>query len=226
MDEIFKKFEQIQIKNSNQKEEIHKIIENIEKINKSFQIILSKAHFKNHDKNEIVQKSKEFIPELKQHYKSLFETIPKEYHHKFYDSWKFTCSSTFFNILFLGWIENERVYLFSEIADILGLEIPEKENDLGIDVHIYLLSLFKFCSELARLCVNSVTAGNYEMPWKISLVVSEIYSRFKLLNTNNDVFGKKINSLKFDLKKIEEVVFDVHKLQTIQSLSQKITKKD
>jgi len=58
--------------------------------------------------------------------------------------------------------------------------------------------------------VNSVTAGNYEMPIKISKFVNDLYSGFRLLNLKNDNLRKRYDSIKYDMKKIEEVVYDIN----------------
>jgi len=52
--------------------------------------------------------------------------------------------------------------------------------------------------------VNSVTLGNYERPLKISVFVKELYAAFQLLNLKNDALRKRFDSIKYDVKKIEE----------------------
>ena len=61
----------------------------------------------------------------------------------------------------------------------------------------------------ARLAVNSVTIGNYTRPLEISEFVSALSNGFQLLNLKNDALRRKFDSLKYDLKKIEEVVYDI-----------------
>ena len=61
----------------------------------------------------------------------------------------------------------------------------------------------------SRLAVNSVILGDYQRPFAISSFVSDLSSGFRLLNLKNDGLRKKFDSLKYDLKKIEEVVYDV-----------------
>lgn len=61
----------------------------------------------------------------------------------------------------------------------------------------------------SRFAVNSVTAGNYSWPLKISAFVTEMNLGFRLLNLKNDNLRKKFDALKYDLKKVEEVVYDL-----------------
>ena len=59
----------------------------------------------------------------------------------------------------------------------------------------------------ARLAVNSVTAGDYSRPLRISTFINEL--GFRLLNLKNDSLRKRYDGLKYDVKKIEEVVYDL-----------------
>lgn len=61
----------------------------------------------------------------------------------------------------------------------------------------------------SRFAVNSVTSGDYSWPLKISRFVTEMNLGFRLLNLKNDSLRKKFDALKYDLKKVEEVVYDL-----------------
>ena len=64
------------------------------------------------------------------------------------------------------------------------------------------------CSQ-ARFSVNCVTQGDYERPLRISAFVGDLLTGFRLLNLKNDGLRKKFDSLKYDTKKLEEVVYDL-----------------
>lgn len=70
------------------------------------------------------------------------------------------------------------------------------------------LSSVCFCPQ-SRLAVNSVTAGDYTRPIRISNFINELDSGFRLLNLKNDPLRKRYDGLKYDVKKIEEVVYDL-----------------
>ena len=61
----------------------------------------------------------------------------------------------------------------------------------------------------SRLAVNAVTAGDYSRPLRIARFVAEMDSGFRLLNLKNDSLRKRFDALKYDLKKVEEVVYDL-----------------
>lgn len=64
-------------------------------------------------------------------------------------------------------------------------------------------------SELSRFATNSVTLGDYDRPLNISRFMADLNSGFRLLNLKNDGLRKRFDALKYDVKKIEEVVYDI-----------------
>lgn len=95
----------------------------------------------------------------------------------------------------------------------------------------YLLSLIILIDELARLAINSVTLGDYQVPLRISQFVKDLHAGFQVLNLKNDILRKRSDSIKYSVsvplpsrtekrttdadlagskvKKIEEVVYDL-----------------
>lgn len=61
----------------------------------------------------------------------------------------------------------------------------------------------------ARFAVNAVTYGDYDRPLQIQKFVAELNAGFRLLNLKNDSLRKRFDALKYDVKKIEEVVYDL-----------------
>ena len=57
--------------------------------------------------------------------------------------------------------------------------------------------------------MNSVIQGDYQRPFAISSFLSDVTAGFRLLNLKNDLLRKKFDSLKYDVKKVEEIVYDV-----------------
>ena len=67
--------------------------------------------------------------------------------------------------------------------------------------------------------MNAVTAGDYARPIRIAKFIGELDSGFRLLNLKNNSLRKRFDGLKYDLKKVEEVVYDV----TIRGLNAETT---
>lgn len=54
-----------------------------------------------------------------------------------------------------------------------------------------------------------MTLGDYERPLNISRFVADLSAGFRLLNLKNDNLRKRFDVLKYDVKKIEEIVYDI-----------------
>jgi len=57
----------------------------------------------------------------------------------------------------------------------------------------------------SRLAVNAVTAADYTLPLEIVAFMTDLDAGFRLLSLKNDSLRKKFDSLKYDMKKVEEV---------------------
>lgn len=91
----------------------------------------------------------------------------------------------------------------------MGLAAEKGQGRFHLDLEDYLGGLILVSNELARLSVNSVTHGDYARPLRISAFLNDLLGGFRLLNLKNDNLRKKFDSLKYDLKKVEEVVYDL-----------------
>lgn len=113
-----------------------------------------------------------------------------------------------------------------EVADILGCKYcyllfcvavfhqifvvkTSQLDGFHLDIEDYLMGLLQLATELSRFAVNSVTQGDYERPLSISRFVADLNSGFRLLNMKNDGLRKRFDTLKYDVKKIEEIVYDI-----------------
>jgi predicted translin family RNA/ssDNA-binding protein len=73
----------------------------------------------------------------------------------------------------------------------------------------YLLSLTDLTPELSRLATNAVTLGDFELPMIISAFVKDLFAGFQLLNLKNDILRKRADAVKYDVKRVEDVVYDL-----------------
>ncbi|KAL3219179.1 hypothetical protein MRX96_030628 [Rhipicephalus microplus] len=126
----------------------------------------------------------------------------------FHDHWRFVTQRLCFLAALTIYLEEERLVQREQVADLLGVCV-EQDKGFHLDLDDYLSGLLMLADELSRFAVNSVTAGNYSWPMKISKFVTEMNLGFRLLNLKNDSLRKKFDALKYDLKKVEEVVYDL-----------------
>lgn len=64
-------------------------------------------------------------------------------------------------------------------------------------------------NDFSRLAVNAVTMADFATPLRLSDFVKDLYAGFGMLNLKNDSLRKRFDSIKYDVKKIEEVVYDI-----------------
>ncbi|KAK9920947.1 hypothetical protein M0R45_029483 [Rubus argutus] len=111
--------------------------------------------------------------------------------------------------------------LYNRLAGIVG-ESPglyyryHAEEKLGLsglefalDVEDYLVGICFMSNELPRYVVNQVTAGDYDCPRKVMMFLTDLHAAFRLLNLRNDFLRKKFDGMKYDLRRVEEVYYDV-----------------
>eukprot|EP01018_Ginkgo_biloba_P021266 Gb_15140 [translate_table: standard] len=156
---------------------------------------------------EVLEKAKVHIGSLRDLFGQLAEVIkecPGQYY-RYHDHWRNQTYTVVFLMVFLHWLETGNLLTYVETQDLLGLN-PE---EFGIDIEDYLIGLCQMSSELPRYVVNQVTAGDYDCPRRVSRFLSDLYAAFRILNLRNDLLRKKFDGMKYDLKKVEEVLYDV-----------------
>ena len=97
-------------------------------------------------------------------------------------------------------------------ACINSIKVPVNLKDLDvfhITIEEYLQSLITLIEELARLAINSVTLGDYQRPLQISQFVKDLHAGFQILNLKNDSLRRRSDSIKYNVKKIEDIVYDL-----------------
>jgi hypothetical protein len=85
-----------------------------------------------------------------------------------------------------------------------------KDRDaFHLTIEEYLLALVSLLDELARLARNSVTLGDYARPLQISKFIKDVHAGFQILNLKNDVLRKRSDGIKYRVKEVEDVVYDL-----------------
>ena len=78
-----------------------------------------------------------------------------------------------------------------------------------ITIEDYLLALTSTIEDLARLAPNAVTLGDYARPVQISRFIKDVHAGFQLLNLKNDALRRRSDGIKYSVKKVEDVVYDL-----------------
>jgi len=84
-----------------------------------------------------------------------------------------------------------------------SVAVADHSASIILDMEDYLLGVCNIPRELARLCVNCVTAGNYELATSIYKFVLDLFAGFRLLNLRNDSLRCRYDSIKYSVQQIE-----------------------
>ncbi|KAJ2158850.1 Translin-1 [Coemansia sp. RSA 552] len=174
---------------------------------------LSKAHSLPHSKaKELVEATKPEFDALKQSVASLASLIKPLEFYRFRDRWSNALQTACGQVTFAVYLEDARLATPADIEDYLGIKVNTDNEDITEFVATldeYLLGLISLFPELSRLAVNSVITNDVKRPQEISEFASEVYSGFQLLNLKNDALRRRFDGIKYDIKKIEEVQYDL-----------------
>ncbi|KAL2131924.1 hypothetical protein VTI74DRAFT_4451 [Chaetomium olivicolor] len=103
-----------------------------------------------------------------------------------------------------------RLLTLEDIGQAFGVPVNLKDRDaFHITIEEYLLGLISVVDELSRLAVNSVTLGDNAMAVQISGFIKDLHAGFQVLNLKNDILRKRVDSIKYAVKKVEDVVYDL-----------------
>ena len=207
---MFSSFQSYLDEDQDIREKINAAVRNLEKTTRGILAVLQAVHQSSHQKDvsEICQKAEEMFRTLKLQFAELILLIPAGQYYRFNDHWRFASQRASFLASFLVYLKFDRLVTREEVAEMLGIKV-KREQGFHIDLDDFLIGLLLLANELSRLAVNCVTGEDYQRPQKIASFVSELDAGFRLLNLKNDSLRKKFDGLKYDLKKIEEVVYDI-----------------
>jgi len=134
--------------------------------------------------------------------------IPANQFWRWKDQWASSLRTAIFAASLVEYLMSGKLISLSDTSNILGIK-EEWKDRLAISAEDYLHGVISLINELSRLAVNAVTLGNFDEPIRISIFVKDLFAGFSMLNLKNDTLRRRFDSLKYDIKKIEEVVYDV-----------------
>lgn len=195
------------------RDEIRVIVKEIEKSARDILIVLQKIHNESStDQNLIISgycaKAREYFGDIRRYYAQLSSLVPNNEYYRFNDIWRFVTQRLCFLASLTVYLEIGVLVTKETVAEILGMK-NTREEGFHLDLEEFLMGLLQLSSELSRFAVNSVTFGDYTKPIRIAQFVNELNAGFRLLNLKNDNLRKRFDALKYDVKKVEEVVYDL-----------------
>ncbi|XP_043513055.1 translin isoform X2 [Frieseomelitta varia] len=193
--------------------EIRAIVRNLEKSARDILMILQNIHNENNmEENIIVSQycvtSRELFIDVRKNYAKLAEVVPQDQYYRFHEQWRFVTQKLCFLASLIIYLEIKVLVTKETVAEILGVK-NNREDGFHLDLEDYLMGLLQLSAELSRFAINSVTNGDYNRPIEIARFVNDLNAGFRLLNLKNDSLRKRFDGLKYAVKKVEEVVYDL-----------------
>jgi len=163
-------------------------------IKKSRDVVrLSKQLIYSVHRNEI-HKAEKFKEEIKTKLKEVVD-LTKDYPHLYYSGSIKVAEQEYVEALtFLGYVKDDK---------LVG------KNELNVSDENYLAGLCDLTGELVRYAINSAIKEKYEVAVKVKDFVTELYFDLSKFDFRNGELRRKYDSIKYDLKKLEDLVFQL-----------------
>ncbi|KAI9900812.1 hypothetical protein N3K66_005074 [Trichothecium roseum] len=144
----------------------------------------------------------------------------KHPYYKYNGKWTKTMREAVSTALFCRWLGGLRregepsepgsLATIQEIGQLYNVPVNVHDQDVfHITLEEYLLAITDLTPELARLATNSVTLGDFSTPLTISGFIKDLFAGFQLLNLKNDILRRRVDAVKYDVKRVEDVVYDL-----------------
>ncbi|KAH8371078.1 hypothetical protein KR093_006162 [Drosophila rubida] len=219
--EVFSNYQKYIDNEQEIRENIRIVVREIEHLAKDATIQLQIIHSDLSKINSACSLARQQIEACAEKYKKLADLVPPGQYYRYSDHWTYITQRLIFLSALVIYLEAGFLVTRETAAEMLGLKIKHSDG-FHLDIEDYLLGILLLASELSRFATNSVTMGDYERPLHISHFIGDLNTGFRLLNMKNDGLRKRFDALKYDVKKIEEVVYDV----SIRGLSNPPESKD
>ncbi|OCK75689.1 Translin [Lepidopterella palustris CBS 459.81] len=203
------------------RDELRDIIQTLEKQSRSVQFVLSRAHSTLASAiPEVVTAAEGSIENEVETILKLSQAASKLPYYKWNAMWSRQIQDAAFGILFCGWLggytpkgseaKPGRLLTIEEVGEIMKIPVNLKGVDsFHLTIEEYLQALISLVDELARLARNSVTLGDYRRPLLISQFIKDLHAGFQILNLKNDALRRRSDGIKYRVKEVEDVVYDL-----------------
>ncbi|KAG8930709.1 hypothetical protein FRC03_001494 [Tulasnella sp. 419] len=191
------------------KDSIREVVADLEKRVRTMTAKLSKVH--STPSSEIPSLVKSVLSTLdpcKESTAAIAALIPPNQFWRWKDLWARHLQSSVFVMAFCEYLTSGGLITLQTCSSNLGIK-EEWKDRFYLQAEDYLQGIITMINELSRLAVNSVTMKQFETPFKISQFVQDVFAGFSVLNLKNDALRRRFDSIKYDVKRIEEVVYDV-----------------
>lgn len=204
--EIFDKYQELRTGIKTATDEVKRVVRLAENT-------LAGIHAINGKTEVVVEKIKTVhIPEINKTYAAIPVALAAggdkaRIFYKYKDMWMDVTQRIVKIFCLVHWLESGTLMSFDEVSSALG--ISAEAGDFWIDIEDYLAGVCFIPEEIARYAANCVTKGDYQTPFKANAFVSELFAGLKQLNFKNGFLRQKFDSVKYDAKRLEQIIYDI-----------------
>ncbi|KAM0347750.1 hypothetical protein ACHAPU_004765 [Fusarium lateritium] len=203
------------------RDNLTQIIQRLERTVATAQGLLSRVHSTPRARfPALVSQVEDAIKEEVAIVKELSEVASKHPYYKYNFKWARTVQNAIGTAIYAAWLGGlgsdsqpaslGRLLTLEQVGAVFQVPTNLKDRDaFHFNIEEYLLSLTDLTNELARLAPNAVTLGDFELPLVISGFIKDLFAGFQLLNLKNDILRKRADAVKYDVKRVEDVVYDL-----------------
>ncbi|KAF5603717.1 translin [Fusarium pseudocircinatum] len=203
------------------RDNLTQIIQRLERAVATAQGLLSRVHSTPRARYPaLVSQVEDAIKEEVTIVKELNEVASKHPYYKYNSKWARTVQNAIGTTVYTAWLGGlgsdaqpaslGRLLTLEQVGEVFQVPTNLKDRDaFHFTIEEYLLSLTDLTNELARLAPNAVTLGDFELPLVISGFIKDLFAGFQLLNLKNDILRKRADAVKYDVKRVEDVVYDL-----------------
>jgi len=206
--EVFSVYGDYLTEESATREKMYEAVKSVEKESRKVYNVLQYIHRPGAEIPKILERCESMFTDIHQALNNLDQVIPEGGYWRYQNVWNHSISWLSFLGSLILYLKTDSLPEMPQVTEIIGLKSSGMKI-LRLDIEEYLLGLCQMCNELSRLAVNSVTNEDYQRPVRIKNFLNSLYTGFRMLNLKNDNLRKRFDSIKYDLKKVEEVVYDL-----------------
>lgn len=122
--------------------------------------------------------------------------------YRYHDIWKNTLQHCAYACVLLEFVLTENLASKERVIEMLGAEVTLPLED-------YLWGVCQAVSDLPRMAMNRVTLGDYATPRRNAQFAANVFDAFLQCNFRNDFLRKKFDGMKYEVKKLEELIYDL-----------------
>jgi translin len=143
---------------------------------------------------EDLSAAKSLVSEIKTSFEELKKIAEKSPELRYSGSYKISAQEYVEAMCYYGFVTENRI---------------PTHKELKIEPSFYLLGLCDLTGELVRKAINDAIKGRWDSSLKIKEVVEELYGELLKFDFRESEIRKKFDSIKYDLKKLEDVVLSI-----------------